>query len=206
MLRFSILIIYLLALPVESLAQKKIVAEFSFKKRPPVVGLIYLDEATSSKNLANIDQKDQQFTQRLYVGSSGTVIKLKNSDAIDHNIFANDKDTGVKFDIGLAKPNSELEQKLEWQADKVVKIGCMIHPKMKAYIANINSKVFKIIEFEKKEKTKVVELGGIPQDAKKAKLWMPKYQPIEIDLSSQKSAFDLMRKGKSKGVVKILVK
>ena len=174
---------------------------FSFKKKPPSVALVYFGGHSDEAHVAHVDQKDQQFSSKLYVGSKGSSIKLKNSDGIDHNIYANDKDTGVKFDIGLAKPGAELSQELSWDEGKVVKIRCMIHPKMMAYVASIRSKHYKIIEFSKKEKKKALTLDGLPYKNQDVNIWMPKYDPIILKSTMLGQPIPLIRKGKEKGTV-----
>jgi hypothetical protein len=115
-------------------------AAFEFIKKPPKVGLIYLPENKELKTGPVIDQKNKEFSQELFVGAPGTDMVITNSDDTDHNIYASDADAGADFDIGLAPPGSETRQNINWKEDMVVKIGCKIHPKMSAHVANVSSK------------------------------------------------------------------
>lgn len=175
-------------------------AEFEFEKSPPNVGLIYLPENKDLKTGAMIDQKDRQFTQELFVGSPGSEMVMKNSDDTDHNIYAGDEEAGANFDIGLAPPGSETKQQIDWKADKVVKIGCKIHPKMRAYVANISSKYHQVLEFDRSLQTVSFGLDTFPAELKVVAVWLPNYDPIEVSLAKGESkTVALMKSGKERG-------
>ena len=178
---------------------------FTFQKKPPSVALLYFSEDTSLSSQINtvIDQKDKQFSQKLYVTTKGTNAIFKNSDSINHNIFADDKKSGVKFDVGLMQPNGSNVHEVEWEG-KVVKCGCKIHPKMKTWIASISSKYYKIIEFDRSKKELVFDMNGFPESLSAIKLWMPRYEPIELKLSKGEShTVELKKRGKIYGTLNL---
>lgn len=177
--------------------------EFKFEKRAPSVALVYLPEDTSlSADVKTVvDQKDKQFTQKMFVTSKGANAIFKNSDGINHNIFANDKKAGVKFDVGLMNPGGSTVHKVEWD-EKIVKCSCKIHPRMKTWIASISSKYYKVIEFQKGTTEFSFEMNGFPENFSQLKVWMPNYDPIELSLSkgeSQDTA--LIKRGKTYGTL-----
>ena len=178
---------------------------FTFKKKPPSVALLYFPEDTSLSSQVQtvIDQNNKQFSQKLYVTTKGANAIFKNSDSINHNIFANDKKSGVKFDVGLMQPSGSNVYEVEWQ-EKVVKCGCKIHPKMKTWIASISSQYYKIIEFDRSKKELAFDMNGFPENLSVIKLWMPAYEPIEVQLSKGESqAIELKKRGKIYGTLNL---
>ena len=185
-------------------SQAALTAKFTFTKKPPNVALIYFEDGKETPEAnTKVDQKNQAFDKKLYVAKSGGEISFVNSDNIDHNIYADDKATGIKFDKGLGNPGSSFKQKVEWGAGKVIKIGCMIHPKMKSYVASLNTKYFKIVEFDRSKKEHTVKMDGLPPEVKQLKVWMPKYNEVSVELSSGTKTAELKRKGKSRGSLEL---
>lgn len=179
--------------------------EFKFNKKPPSVALIYFHEDNSLKSAGpTVDQKDKQFVQKMLVGSSGAKIKFMNSDSVDHNIFASDSKSGASFDAGLLPPGQTSQTELTWKPDEVVKIGCKIHPKMQAYIANITSAHHKIVEFEGKSEGAGFTLEGVPEKYTKVRIWFPKQDPVDIVIKKgETKQVDIMEKGKPFGTLKL---
>ena len=182
--------------------------EFNFTKKPPSVALVYFMEDNSLKGSGpTVDQKDKQFVEKIMVGSSGNKIKFMNSDSVDHNIYANDSKTGANFDAGLVSPGQTSQAKVTWKRDEVVKIGCKIHPKMQAYIANISSAYFKVVEFDAKKTGESFSLSGAPDKLTKVRVWFPKQDPIEVDIKKGESKqVDILEKGKPSGSLKLVRK
>ena len=75
-----------------------------------------------------------------------------NSDAINHNIYANDAEAKVNFDIGLASPGTEFQQTITWEENTFIRISCKIHPKMRAWVGSVSSKYHTEVKFSKKQK------------------------------------------------------
>lgn len=180
--------------------------EFKFEKSPPSVALVYFTEDHSLAKSASptVDQKDKKFVQKMMVGASGAKIHFNNSDSVDHNIYANDSKTGVSFDAGLVPPGQHSETDLSWKENEVVKIGCKIHPKMQAYIANISSAYYKVVEFSATEASPSFTLDKVPEKYTKVRIWFPKQDPIELDIKKGESkTLDVTEKGQPAGSVKL---
>jgi len=97
---------------------------------------------------------------------------------------------------------AKLTHKVDWKSDTLVRIGCKIHPTMRAYIANVQAKHFEIIEFEKNKTQYKIELGGVSHPSPTAKLMISKYDPISADLiPGTPITVELTKKGKRKGEV-----
>lgn len=205
-MRFFFVTFAILFLPLGALAGT-LNGTFTFKKKPPSVALIYFEDDTSGvTSNPTVDQKDQNFDQKLYVAQTGSTIDFKNSDSIDHNVYADDKKNNVKFDKGLGKPGTTLQEVVKWDSGKVVKVGCMIHPKMKSYIASIKSKYFTTVNFNRKEKTATFKIENVPAGIKKVRIWLPKFEDIVIDADASDKKADLVKKGKTRGEVSVNLK
>lgn len=176
--------------------------EFNFKKRNSQVALVYVENIKGFKSEdPSLDQLNKKFTKSVVVANPGSTVRFDNSDSVNHNIYAEDKEADVSFDVGLIEPGGKSEYKVDWDAGKVIKIRCKIHPKMKSYIANIESPYHTIVEFEKKQKSKSFELE-VPKEAVEFKVWMPRYEEITMKLAPGESkTVDLIRKGKSRGTI-----
>jgi len=91
---------------------------------------------------------------------------------------------------------------MDWAKDTIVRIGCKIHPKMRAYIANINSDHFQIFEFQKKKKTYSVHITDVPTLNREITLMIPKYDAITITLNKgENKTIDITKKGKVRGTL-----
>lgn len=171
-----------------------------FEKKPPLSGIVYSKVDSPKSQSASIDQKNKMFTSTIIAGTPGSKVIFNNGDTHDHNIFVNDIDYGVNFDVGLVPSGGRSEIEMDWKEDSLVRIGCKIHPKMKAYLANINSENYQLIEFEKGVLEYSFTLADVTSDNVVLKL--PKYDTIDISLKSGESqTIELMRKGKKRGVV-----
>lgn len=174
----------------------------AFSKRAPNVALIYFSEDQSLKQDAVIDQKNTSFTVPLAVGSKGSNAVFNNSDSINHNIFANDKEVKVNFDIGLAAPGSVFQNEITWDSGQMVKISCKIHPKMRAYVGSLSSKYYQVVPFKKKQKKALIDISDVPDNLTKVTIWMPGYETLNIDLPKGGSeTIELKRKKKKRGTL-----
>ncbi|WDE03192.1 hypothetical protein SG34_017440 [Thalassomonas viridans] len=181
-----------------------VTAELEFTKRPPFTGLIYLVDNKTSSSQVTVDQKDKQFTKKLQVGSSGQKIKFNNSDDVEHNIFTNETKHSANFDVGLMQPGSTSEVALNWQENSIVRIGCKIHPKMRAYIANILSDYYQVLDFEKKKKNYQIQINDVPSTLTTMNLLMPGYKNMEFELQpGETKEIPISKKGKQRGTLKL---
>lgn len=185
--------------------QTDIIGTFKFKKRNPGVALLYFDQDKGLKvSKPSLDQMYKTFVKPLLVVNPGAEITFKNSDSVDHNIYASDKKQNVKFDVGLIATGADSQYKVEWDKGKVVKLRCKIHPKMKTYIANIESEYHKVVPFEKKQKEVSFELKDVPSQLETIEIWLPKYNELNVNLKpGETKTIELKRKGKLKGTLEL---
>lgn len=177
-----------------------ITGEITFAKKVPFAGVLFVKQSKSAAASANMDQKNKQFTKKVSLGAPGTLVAFNNSDSFDHNIFANDLKNNISFDIGLMPSGQSSEIKMDWKEDTMVRIGCKIHPKMRSYIANVNSDFYQEFEFQKKVKAYPVNISGVPSDLHEIELIIPKYEKITVMLAKGESkTVDIIKKGKVRG-------
>jgi len=179
--------------------------EITFLKKPPYAGILYvLDEEKKVSAVASVDQKDREFTKRIVPTSKGLVVTFNNSDSVDHNIFAQDKATGAKFDIGLMPPGNTSTVDVNWEENSLIRIGCKIHPKMRSYIANVPSNHYQVFQFRDDAPPYTFSIEGISKASTKAILILPGYDFLEIDLNGDSGkSLTFTRKGKPKGNINI---
>jgi hypothetical protein len=178
--------------------------KIEFVKRPPFTGILYVANTGLKNKQPLVDQKDKAFTKKIAVGSPSNMMTFKNSDSLDHNIYANDRKHNVKFDVGLMVPKTSAEMVMDWQEESLVRIGCKIHPKMRGYVANVNTDYFHSFEFEKKVKNYEFTIEQVPNNKNTIVLLMPKYekQVIQLALGETKTVV-IKRKGKTKATLTI---
>ncbi len=180
--------------------------EFIFIKSVPKGALLYFDTTTKTSVPIEsiVDQQNKEFSQQIVVGSQGSVITFQNSDTINHNIYANDQEHKVNFDVGLAPPGSSFQQSVTWKHGTAIRISCKIHPRMRAWLFSLDSPYYKTIKFEKKVKQISFQMLDLPENVSKFHVWIPSYQEITLDIKPRESQeIDLMRKGKLRGTLKI---
>ena len=195
-------VLLFLALPVS--AAEPITLTLEFHKRPPNVALIYVHDASENPRSAIVDQMDKQFTSKMVVVTPGSNVIFKNSDLIDHNIFAREASAGARFDVGLMAPGGEKHVEVNWNKNVLVRVGCKIHPKMRMYIASMPAKFVKIVEFNRNQKSVDVVLSELPDNTRRVFVEIPRYEPLEISLEAgaihQKA---LVKNGKLRGSVRL---
>ncbi len=186
----------------QTLHAGSLAGNFAFKKKAPKGALIYFSEDQSLSTPANVDQKNTAFVESIVVGAKGNEAIFKNSDSINHNIFANDSELGVSFDIGLAPPGSEFKQPISWESGKMIRISCKIHPKMRAWVASLTSKYHHTVTFKKKQKKVDFEIEDVPDNLSKLVVWMPGYDPIDVAIKpGETQEVKLIRKKKTRGTL-----
>ncbi|OUS29770.1 hypothetical protein A9Q99_08040 [Gammaproteobacteria bacterium 45_16_T64] len=185
-----------------------ITGELTFVKKASFAGVVYMESVdgveASSIEGASVDQVDKMFTKKIVVAGKGGDISFRNSDSIDHNIFSNDSDSGVKFDVGLMTPAGQKSVDVTWDENLLVRYGCKIHPKMKSYIFTSPTPYFQVLEFEKKVPRYTFVLGDVPSGLTRVSLTIPKYDTVTIELSvGESKQADVIRKGKKKAVLQV---
>ncbi|MEJ2756715.1 MAG: hypothetical protein P8104_13055 [Gammaproteobacteria bacterium] len=164
-----------------------IVARLFFDKKPPRVGVMYaVDGNQSTITNQKIDQKEKQFDQDLYVISPGAAVTLRNSDSIDHNIYARGSEQAPGFDAGLMSPNKEKTMKLDWQAPNFERLSCKIHPKMRAYVASIPTDHFVSMLFKREGLDESYSLT-VDASTHAIGLLLLGYEPVEVTLNNGES-------------------
>ncbi len=185
------------------LAADSLKGAFTFDGKPPRVALVYFSEDKSLVvGEATVDQVNKEFTTYLIVGGKDTKLQFKNSDNIDHNIYVNDNDAEVNFDVGLAEPGSVVTKPMDWKDNRIVRVSCKIHPNMRMYIAKLTSKYHAVINYEKPGFDGKWEIKDVPAQYTKLTIWMPGLDPIETTIAGGKKAtLKITKKSEERGSV-----
>ena len=179
-----------------------ITGSLKFNKRPPFTGVLYSLGTGAGEHDGVVNQKNKQFTKKVVVVKPESAIRFENSDDFDHNVFANDLKNNVRFDVGRMVTGDSLEVPVIWKSDTIVRLGCKIHPKMRAYVTTVEGNAHQILPFEKSSKDYAIDLRDVAPEATGVKLLMSGYDLIEVDLGIGESVtVPLIKKGKEKGVL-----
>jgi plastocyanin len=174
----------------------------SFSGNPPLAALIYVPGKPSQTQSPKIDQVGKQFTESIVVSTPGAEVLFKNSDVVEHNVFANDAKHNAKFDVGLMLSGGEKYIPVNWDAGSMIRVGCKIHPRMRTYIATVNASFNRVINFSNAQKTFPLNLAGIPAGSQKLIIQIPKYDEIKLDLSKADSwTVAITKNGKQRGEI-----
>lgn len=178
--------------------------KITFDSKPPFAGLFYFRDKGAKGGKFDIDQKDKEFVQKVFPVTVGSKVEFHNSDNMDHNIYASSMEDNIKFDIGILPPGAnQVADNASWKEDSVFRIGCKIHPKMKAYIANIPSSHYAAIDFDKQAEHSF-KINNVPADQTTLVVWMPKYDDIEINIKpGEEKTVELLRSGKVRGTLTV---
>ena len=132
-----------------------------------------------------INQKDKVFIPAVVAARPGSSVTMRNSDDIQHNAYANDKNTGIAFDTGLNAPSSDTQVKVDWPAGSVVRLGCKIHPAMQVWIASLDTDAW-IVPAADPSNAKVLtfSIPDVPAGAGSVVIWTSKYDQTEVKLSA----------------------
>lgn len=177
-----------------------ITGEITFAKKAPFAGVLFVKQSKPATASASMDQVNKVFTKKVTLGAPGTDVTFNNGDSFDHNIFANDLENNISFDIGLMPAGQSSDIKMDWKEDTIVRIGCKIHPKMRSYIANVNSDYYQEFEFVKKVKSYPVNIANVPAEQHEIVLLIPKYEKVTVTLlKGETKTVDITKKGKVRG-------
>ena len=193
------------AQPKSTTASENVVtAVFTFENNKPPRGGIFFAVDGSDTNITEevVDQVAKEFDQPIYVISPNANILFKNSDDMDHNIYARGQSEGATgFDIGLISPKGKSELKLDWKVGTFERLGCKIHPKMRAYVASVPNNMNLPMPF-KQEGLKGEYKLNVAADTTEIGLELLRYEPIKQPLKKGESVtVDLIKKGVKKGSV-----
>lgn len=200
----SLLIILLLSTTSIFSMAGNITGKLVFEKKPPFAGALYIKEGGSPVTSAMLDQANKNFDKKIFVVSKGVDFQIRNSDTFQHNIFVDDKDTGVRFDVGLMEPDTVVNKQVDWASNTMTRIGCKIHPKMRSYVLNIPTNVYQLLEFNKKIKEYDINLADVPDSTSNFVLHLTKYDVLEFSLSAGESkTIDVTRKDKKRATLTV---
>ena len=177
--------------------------EINFRYVVPYTGLIYFyDESNEHIESIEIQQKDREFNQKIFVAHPGSTIKFRNSDEISQNVFANSPENNVTFDLGLIKPGDSTEINVDWEPYSVIRIGSRVNPKARAYIANIPGEMYSPLDLGPRVKNYAVTMNIYNREILSFGIWLPKYDPVKITLKpGEKITFPLMKNGSKHGEI-----
>ncbi len=148
-----------------------------------------------------VDHHDGDFIKNLIVGSPGEDIVLRNSDLVGHTIYA-EANGERNWDIDFMPPNSSTVRKIDWQKDEFVTLQCKLHEYKKAWVAAIETRYYKVIDFREDELEVNFEYQAFPAQFSKIKIWLPDYDPVTLVLKKgQQITLDLIRKGQVRGTL-----
>lgn len=94
------------------------------------------------KEHALMDQKDMHFVPHILPILVNTTVDFRNSDDVQHNVFAPDKCAG-SFNLGTWGKGEVRSHKFT-QADCFAVILCNIHPEMEAFVAVLPTPYFAV--------------------------------------------------------------
>lgn len=201
-LTFNVLAVTLAILIVNPVLADTVKGTLNFIKKPAKAGVVYEIKSSFNKVTGTINQENKEFIELIGVASHQGELKMNNNDKFEHNIFANDLQQDIKFDIGLMPPGTSQNIVADWKPNSIVRIGCKIHPKMRSYVANIPSDNYKSFELNSKEKSFSFELNNVSES--KVTLLLAGMDNIELSLAKGESkTVDIIRKGKSQGQLSI---
>lgn len=167
-----------------------------FDRLIPFTGLLYAPEADPAPISASVDQIGKRFTKRIIAGSPNGDFTFMNSDEFEHNIFADDPEKNAIFDVGLMQPGETASMRIEWNRDSLVRIGCKIHPRMRAYLANISTEKFTSFERERGTREYQLQLDDVPGSTASVTLLLAGFDPMRIAIANgEKQELVLTRNG-----------
>lgn len=181
-----------------------IVAKMTFTKKPPRAGVLFAADGNQQPVKSEVvDQSNKQFDDHIYVISPGAEITFKNSDTMDHNIFSRGDDKAPGFDIGLIPPKGEKSQSLAWGISAFERLGCKIHPKMRAYMASVPNDAYLAIPFKQAGLAESYSLA-VDDSTTKVGLLLSGYPPIEVAVAKGDSVeVEITKRDKVRGKLTI---
>ncbi len=117
-------------------------------------------------------QKDKQFTPRLLVVPTGSVIDFPNQDPFFHNVFS--LFNGKRFDLGLYEKGST--RAVHFDHNGVSYIFCNIHPKMHAVIIALSTPYFAITSAEG-----LANIPDVPAGEYEMNVWSEGADPEKLE-------------------------
>lgn len=168
-------------------------AALSFDQSPRVALVWFADDTGNPPAEVVVDQIDKAFTVPLAVGAPGGTVVFRNSDRLEHNVYADEPALATSFDAGLAAPGVATTRQITWKDGEVVRCGCKIHPRMQVYIASLASRYHRIALFPDKTPagqpaTAAATIADVPAGLRRVRVWLPKLGTQEAEVEPGKPA------------------
>ena len=164
--------------------------------------MIYLSEDQSRRGDTYLDQKNKKFSPLVVLAGPSSTLWVRNSDDVDHNVYADDRSAAVKFDIGLRAPGTQAPVKVTWPQGAIITLRCKIHPKMRAWLVPVSSQYAQWYFFSPKNRKYLFSLEDWPEKFTWVKVLIPGYEPISKQVKPGETIqLDLVRRGRIKGTV-----
>ena len=151
----------------------------------PPTAVVYLEgdfSATPSATnaLAELGQRDLQFTAGLFPIQTGTRVVFPNHDDLYHNVFSYSKPK--RFDLGRYQKD-ETPPAIRFNQAGVVKLYCEIHEHMRSTILVLDTPYF-----TKTDSNGTYRLTGLPSGRFRLKAWLDERSVRETGVDLQPNA------------------
>lgn len=174
-----------------------ITVDLYFDRLIPFTGILYVPTKSPEPVSTSVDQVGKRFTERISIGSPDGEFTFMNSDSFEHNVFVDEPASNAIFDVGLMQPGEVASMRAEWTPDTLVRMGCKIHPRMRAYLANVRADSFTVFERARNTREYQLTLDDVPADVDHIKLLLAGFDPMEIRLApGEKQDLVMTRKGR----------
>jgi len=114
----------------------------------------------------------------------GGELVIRNSDEVNHNVYADDAKQGVQFDIGLREPGRIDRLKANWPEGALFRLSCKIHSQMRGWVAVVSSRQAEVVSFDPRLRAKTQVLAGVPPQLQRLRILMPGVDPVEVNLKT----------------------
>ncbi|HKB56772.1 MAG TPA: methylamine utilization protein [Lacunisphaera sp.] len=167
----AIVIAGLLGLAAHAADSVKVIVRTTLDGKPvadAVVSATPLDHAApavTSGEVAQIEQKDQEFRPYVTAIQVGATVNFPNHDTVQHHIYSLSKPK--RFEIPLYQAGAS--QSVVFDTPGVVTIGCNIHDWMVAYIVVLPTPFF-----AKTDATGAAALPPLPSGRYRLEVWHPR--------------------------------
>jgi len=129
-------------------------------------------------NVAEMAQRDRQFSPRLLVVQTGAEVRFPNEDPVRHHVYSYSptKTFELKLYLGEAAPPQRFDK------SGVVQLGCNIHDQMSAVIVVVDTPVFGVTKAQGE-----LRLERLP-GAGTLRAWHPKLAKPELQSTELQTA------------------
>ncbi|WP_435274178.1 hypothetical protein ACMAZF_12675 [Psychrobium sp. nBUS_13] len=201
---FLFLFLFLFLLNITQAIADEVSFNFKFIESTPKFGLILVENNKKIESDTIIDQKNKKFIKKFFVSNNGGEISIKNSDKYGHNVYINDRINSFKYDSGLIKQGDLKKTNLNIDDNRMIRVGCKIHPRMKSYIIKSKSNNYKEILFSEKNKEHKFKLDRINENENTFKVFIPNLNPITFTaIKGELKELEIIKKNEIIGFLSI---